>query len=51
VKTGRFEREKDELRAFFKKVDAGFSQKNATKQEIRAVDCVNQNKNRSSIAI
>jgi len=34
-------------KAFFEKVDTGFSQKNATKQEIRAVDCVNQNKNRS----
>jgi len=35
-------------RAFFEKVDTGFSKKNAIKQETRAVDCVNQNKNRSS---
>jgi len=35
-------------RAFFEKVDTGFSQKNATNQEIRAVDYVNKNKNRSN---
>jgi len=33
--------------AFFEKVDTGFSQKNAIKQDIRAVDCVNQEKKRS----
>jgi len=32
-------------------VDTGFSQKNATKQGIRAVECVNQNKNRSNFII
>jgi len=35
-------------RAFFEKVDTGFSQKNVIKQEIRSVNCVNQNKSRSS---
>jgi len=35
------------VRAFSEKVDTGFSQKNATKQEIGAVDYVNPDKNRS----
>jgi len=38
-------------RAFFEKVDTGFSQKNATKQGIGAVDFVNQNRNRSRIFV
>jgi len=35
-------------RAFFEKVDTGFSTKNATKQEAGVVESVNQNENRSS---